>query len=80
MVVKCGIFEVVVSGRVTLFPPGDNLNLDFVERVESLMAETIYITFLIYLKAIYGQKIRKMKEMDLSILATQCSIVPDRRS
>ena len=77
MVVKCGIFEVVVSGRVTLFPPGDNLNLDFVERVESLMAETIYITFLIYLKAIYRQK---MKEMDLSILATQCSIVPDRRS
>ena len=77
MVVKCGIFEVVVSGRVTLFPPGDNLNLDFVERVESLMAETIYITFLIYLKAIYRQK---MKEMDLSTLATQCSIVPDRRS
>ena len=77
MVVKCGIFEVVVTGRVTLFPAGDNLNLDFVERVERLMAETIYITFLIYLKAIYRQK---MKEMDLSILATQCSIVPDRRS
>ena len=32
------------------------------------MAETIYITFLTYLKAIYGQKSRK--EIDLSTLAT----------
>ena len=77
MVVKCGIFEVFVTGRVTLLPAGDNQNLDFVERVERLMADTIYITFLIYLKAIYRQK---MKEIDISTLATQCSIFPDRRS
>ena len=45
-----------------------------------LPAGTIYITFLIYVKAIYGQK---MKEIDFSTLATKsvfCSIFPDRRS
>ena len=43
-------------------------------------AGTIYITFPIYLKAIYGQK---MKEIDFSTLATKSvffSIFPDRRS
>ena len=45
-----------------------------------LPAGKIYITFLIYVKAIYGQK---MKEIDFSTLATKsvfCSIFPDRRS
>ena len=45
-----------------------------------LPAGTIYITFLIYVKTIYGQK---MKEIDFSTLATKsvfCSIFPDRRS
>ena len=45
-----------------------------------LPAGTIYITFLIYVKAIYGQK---MKEIDFSTLATKLrfwSIFPDRRS
>ena len=45
-----------------------------------LPVETIYITSLIYVKAIYGQK---MKEIDFSTLATKsvfCSIFPDRRS
>ena len=45
-----------------------------------LLAGTIYIRFLIYLKAIYEQK---MKEIDFSTLATKLrfwSIFPDRRS
>ena len=42
-----------------------------------LLAEKIYISFLIYIKAIYVQK---MNEIDFSTLATQCSIFPDRRS
>ena len=43
-----------------------------------LFARTTYIRSLIYLKAIYGQK---MKEMDFSTLATRWSIFPvDRRS
>ena len=42
-----------------------------------LFARTTYIRLLIYLKTIYGQK---MKEIDFSTLATRCSIFPDRRS
>ena len=45
-----------------------------------LFAGTIYITFLIYLTAIYEQK---MKEIDFSTLATKLrfgSIFRDRRS
>ena len=44
---------------------------------QRLFARTTYITLLIYLKAIYGQK---MKEIDFSTLATPSSIFPDRRS
>ena len=40
-------------------------------------ARTTNIRLLIYLKAIYGQKI---KEIDFSALATRWSIFPDRRS
>ena len=50
--------------------------LTFLEN-ERLFARTTYIRLLIYLKAIYGQK---MKEIDFSTLATQWSIFPDRRS
>ena len=42
-----------------------------------LFARTTFIRLLIYLKAIYGQK---MKEIDFSTLATRGSIFPDRRS
>ena len=42
-----------------------------------LFARRTYIRLLIYLKAIYGQKI---KEIDFSTLATRWSIFPDRRS
>ena len=42
-----------------------------------LFARTTYIRLLIYLKAIYGQK---MKEIDFSTLATRWSIFPYRRS
>ena len=42
-----------------------------------LSARTTYIRLPIYLKAIYGQK---MKEIDFSTLATRWSIFPDRRS
>ena len=45
-----------------------------------LLAGTIYIRFLIYVTAIYEQK---MKEIDFSTLATKLrfwSIFPDRRS
>ena len=47
---------------------------------KKLSAGTIYFRFLIYLKAIYEQK---MKEIDFSTLATKLrfwSIFPDRRS
>ena len=47
---------------------------------KKLSAVTIYFRFLIYLKAIYEQK---MKEIDFSTLATKLrfwSIFPDRRS
>ena len=47
---------------------------------KKLSAGTIYFRFLIYLKAVYEQK---MKEIDLSTLATKLrfwSIFPDRRS
>ena len=42
-----------------------------------LFARTTYITSFIYLKAIYGQK---MKEIDFSTLTTRWSMFPDRRS
>ena len=42
-----------------------------------LFARRTYIRLLIYLKAIYGQKI---KEIEFSTLATRWSIFPDRRS
>ena len=42
-----------------------------------LFARTTYIRLLIYLKAIYRQKI---EEIDFSTLATRWSIFPDRRS
>ena len=42
-----------------------------------LFVRTTYIRLLIYLKAIYGQK---MKEIDFSTLGTRWSIFPDRRS
>ena len=42
-----------------------------------LFARTTYIRLLIYLKAIYGQK---MKEIDFSTLATRCAIFSDSRS
>ena len=50
--------------------------LTFLEN-KRLFARTTYIRLLIYLKAIYGQK---MKEIDFSPLATRWSIFPDRRS
>ena len=49
--------------------------LTFLEN-KRLFARTTYIRLLIYLKAIYGQK---MKEIDFSTLATRWSIFPDRR-
>ena len=50
--------------------------LTFLEN-KRLFARTTYIRLLIYLKAIYGQK---MKAIDFSTLATRWSIFPDRRS
>ena len=49
--------------------------LTFLEK--RLFARTTYVRLLIYLKAIYGQK---MKEIDFSTLATRWSIFRDRRS
>ena len=51
-------------------------SLTFLEN-KRLFARTTYIRLLIYLKAIYGQK---MKEIDFSTLATRWSIFPERRS
>ena len=50
--------------------------LTFLEN-KRLFVRRTYISLLIYLKAIYGQK---MKEIDFSTLATHWSIFPDRRS
>ena len=50
--------------------------LTFLEN-KRLFARTTYIGLLIYLKAIYGQK---MMAIDFSTLATRWSIFPDRRS
>ena len=50
--------------------------LTFLEN-KRLFVRRTYISLLIYLKAIYGQK---MKEIDFSTLATRWSIFPDRRS
>ena len=50
--------------------------LTFLEN-KRLFVRRTYISLLIYLKAIYGQKI---KEIDFSTLATRWSIFPDRRS
>ena len=50
--------------------------LTFIEN-KRLFARITYIRLLIYLKAIYGQK---MKEIDLSTLTTRWSIFLDRRS
>ena len=48
----------------------------FLENIR-LFARTIYVRLLIYLKVLYGQK---MKEIDLLTLATRWSIFPDCRS
>ena len=48
--------------------------LTFLE-TKGLFARTTYIRLLIYLKAIYGQK---MKGIDFSTVATRWSIFPDR--
>ena len=50
--------------------------LTFLEN-KRLFARTNYIRLLIYLKAIYGQK---MKEIDFSTLVTRWLIFPDRGS
>ena len=50
--------------------------LTFLEN-KRLFARTTNIRLLIYLKAIYREK---MKEIDLSVLATRWSIFPDHRS
>ena len=50
--------------------------LTFLEN-KRLFVRRTYISLLIYLKAIYGQK---MKEIDFSTLATRWSIFPDHRS
>ena len=50
--------------------------LTFLEN-KRLFARTTFIRLLIYLKAIYGQK---MKEIDFSTIATRWSIFPDRCS
>ena len=50
--------------------------LDFLQNI-TRFARTINIRLLVYLKAIYGQR---MKEIDFSSLATRCSIFPNRRS
>ena len=50
--------------------------LTFLEN-KRLFVRRTYISLLIYLKAIYGQK---MKEIEFSTLATRWSIFPDRRS
>ena len=50
--------------------------LTFLEN-KRLFVRRTYISLLIYLTAIYGQK---MKEIDFSTLATRWSIFPDRRS
>ena len=60
-------------------PTSKNDLLSFLTN-KRLLAGTIYIRFLIYLTAIYEQK---MKEIDFSTLATKLrfwSIFPDRRS
>ena len=60
--------------------PTSKTNLLIFLTNKRLLAATIYITFLIYLKAIYEQK---MKEIDFSTLAGKLrfwSIFPDRRS
>ena len=44
---------------------------------KKVLVGAIYITFFIYLKAIFGQK---LKEIDFSTLPIQCSIFSDRRS
>ena len=41
------------------------------------LVEAIYITFLIYVKDIYGER---MKEINFSTLATPCLILPDHCS
>ena len=50
--------------------------LTFLEN-KRLFARATYIRLLIYLKAVYGQK---MKGIDFSTLATRWSIISDRRS
>ena len=50
--------------------------LTFLEN-KRLFARTTFIRLLIYLEAIYGQK---MKEIDFSTIATRWSIFPDRCS
>ena len=50
--------------------------LTFLEN-KRLFERTTYIRYLIYLKAIYEQK---MKAIDFSTLATRRSLFPDRRS
>ena len=50
--------------------------LTFLEN-KRLFARTTFIRLLIYLKAVYGQK---MKEIDFSTIATRWSIFPDRCS
>ena len=50
--------------------------LNFLEN-KKRFARTINIRLLVYLKAIYGQR---MKEIDFLSLATRCSIFPNRRS
>ena len=50
--------------------------LTFLEN-KRLFVRRTYISLLICLKAIYGQK---MKEIDFLTLATRWSIFPDRRS
>ena len=68
----CGfICERKESWKLGLFETHENSYSYFLEN-KMLFARTNYISVLIYLKAIYGQK---MKE-----IAARCSIFPDRRS
>ena len=69
-------FRVEKTAILTLYPTTKTNILTFLEN-KRLFPRTTNIRLLIYVKAIYREK---MKEIDFSVLATRWSIFPDRLS
>ena len=72
---RVDVSKFLVENKADFDTPATKTDIVTFLENKRLFARTTYIRLLIYLKAIYGQK---MKEIDYSTLATRWSIFPDR--